>query len=715
MFPRIDGMHNEEIEFHGHDIDKIDGIGSKIVRSSNGQDLIIHNKIDGSGVHKLIGFGFVEVRDKVDGSGDRWFIDCGRVVINDRKDGMGNLYLVNTPCNIAKKSGSGNVIWCGVPPTIESKGLLNMGEVIEDGSLISVSEGQGRVKVDKDIVKGPGAQSHQDEYPTQGKVHLDLGEHRLGSGPEFERKIRIDQGPTGGESGSGRGLDKTGSQGPLLFKEGGRTDIGDTSDRPEMNRGDSGLVDRRGENLDTGASDSTQRSSFQGRDDLGSGHSGKDDLGINQQRGGIQNEDRQQVRDSSDMRDVPFGFQKKGNDSPSMGDKIGGVADNLKGGMEQMMGKQNRDTHKQDDLSTRQYKDRESGVSVPRDDKKQVRDSSEMRDVPFGFERENVDRQREEDRQGANIKQFDRRNLDTEQHGQQDLGTGGDSNRDRNLGKESRGGVSHLERGRGGVTDRDRSGGDQGRGENFDHQQSHWGEDTGMGFDRSRNQQDLTQFGGSEQDQSRRGDFDRDRSHQDKGLGQSEQGQGGDFDRDRSHQDKGLGQSEQGQGGDFDRNRSHQDKGLGQSEQGQGGDFDRDRRDHGESVCQDFDRDRNLQEQNKGDRNKREQSGGGATDRERERGRDDLQRHGFHDDKHQKGRDDLDLGGTDTRKGRGDEEHNDEECESGVCKVHHPQQTEQKGDEPRLGRPPEEVHKKDDEKEGTGLMEKVTGLMNRLF
>eukprot|EP01031_Cornospumella_fuschlensis_P026309 gene26309-31782_t len=140
VHPSIDGMNDEQIEFHGTDLDKIDGGGNKIIRAANGQDLIIHNKIDGRGTHKLIGFGFIDVRGKIDGEGDRWFIDCGRLSVTERKDGMGNLFLVNTPCMLHKKAGAGNIVWCGVAPSVESKGLTQIGEVIEDASIASHSE-----------------------------------------------------------------------------------------------------------------------------------------------------------------------------------------------------------------------------------------------------------------------------------------------------------------------------------------------------------------------------------------------------------------------------------------------------------------------------------------------------------------------------------------------------------------------------------------------
>eukprot|EP01031_Cornospumella_fuschlensis_P026310 gene26310-31783_t len=652
MFPKIDGMYNEEVEFHGCDIDKIDGIGSKTVRSSNGQDLIIHNKIDGSGTHKLIGFGFVEVRDKVDGSGDRWFIDCGRVVINDRKDGMGNLYLVNSPCNITKKSGSGNIVWCGVPPTVESQGVLNMGEVIEDVSLMSASEGQGRVKA---VINGP---TPQDVPSTEGKVQLDLGAHHLGSGSEFERKIRIDQGPLGDSESrgdSGRGFGE--SQRPPLFKEGDRKDAADTSSARQTKGFEHEHDDRQGEHLGTGAicSEFSQRSDFQGRNDLGSGHSGRDDLGIGQQRPGTQHQD-QQVRDSSDLRGIPYSFQK---DRSSVNNEIGDLADRTESGFNQTKVKQERNQEDLD-MERRGYKD--TGSHFPLE--VHVRDSSDMKDVPYGFQKERVVRQREEDRQDSNVNEFENRTLDTEQNSQLDRSTENnnlDSIRSgRKLQNEGDGDSDQRKREQHAIV----LAGGQGR--QLDQGKA-------LGFD----QPDPSPPG---QGPDKGGDFDRGRGH-DQGHGQGrhlDQGKALGFDQPDS--------SQPGQGSD---KGDHVD---GSSEQ-----FRKD--------YSDFVGDRNIQQQSKGE---------GEMGIDSKKGSVDLQQRGFHSDRGQQGRDDLDLNGTDPHKRRGDEEqHNDEECEPGVCKIHRPQQTEET-DEPKTDGH-DGTHKEEEEKEGTGLMEKVTGLMNRLF
>eukprot|EP01031_Cornospumella_fuschlensis_P026306 gene26306-31778_t len=656
MFPKIDGMYNEEVEFHGCDIDKIDGIGSKTVRASNGQDLIIHNKIDGSGTHKLIGFGFVEVRDKVDGSGDRWFIDCGRVVINDRKDGMGNLYLVNSPCNITKKSGSGNIVWCGVPPTVESQGVLNMGEAIEDVSLMSASEGQGRVKVDKAVINGP---TPQDVRSTEGKVQLDLGAHHLGSGSEFERKIRIDQGPLGDSESrgdSGRGFGE--SQRPPLFTEGDRKD---TSSARQTEGVEHEHDDRQGEHLGTGAvcTELSQRSDFQGRNDLGSGHSGRDDLGIGQQRPGTQHQD-QQVRDSSDWRGIPSSFQND-KDSSFLRDKLGDVADRAESGFKQTKVQKERN---QEDLGMERRGNKDTGSHFPLEDKSHVRDSSDMKDVPYGFQKERFVRQREEDRKGSNVNEFDNRTIDTEQNSQLDRST------ENNNLDPSRSGRKLQIDGDGDSDQRKREqnfnvlGGGQGR---------HLDQGKALGFD----QPDPSQPG---QGQDKGGDFDRGRGH-DQGHGQGrhlDQGKALGFDQPDP--------SQPGQGSD---KGDHVD---GSSEQ-----F---RKDYSGFV-----RDRNIQQQSKGE---------GEMEIDSKKGSMDLQQRGFHSDRGQQGRDDLDLNGTDPHIRGGDEEqHNDEECETGVCKIHRSQQTEET-DEPKTDSH-EGTDKEEKEKDETGLMEKVTGLMNRLF
>lgn len=111
MDTKIDGMMDREMRFYETELDKIDGEGNKTVIAEHGQNLTIHNKIDGRGNHRLENFGNVEILGKVDGQGDRWFVNCRNVHIHGRKDGMGNIFFVNTPSTIDRKGGSGNIYW----------------------------------------------------------------------------------------------------------------------------------------------------------------------------------------------------------------------------------------------------------------------------------------------------------------------------------------------------------------------------------------------------------------------------------------------------------------------------------------------------------------------------------------------------------------------------------------------------------------------------
>ncbi|RYH28581.1 hypothetical protein EON65_11710, partial [archaeon] len=220
MHPTIDGMNDEQIEFHGTDLDKIDGGGNKTIRAANGQDLIIHNKIDGRGTHRLIGFGFVDVRGKVDGEGDRWFIDCGRLSVAERKDGMGNLFLVNTPCMLHKKAGAGNIVWCGAAPTVESKGITQMGEVIEDGSIASHSErerGKGGELGQGGGLGSQGGVGHQSNRGHGGQQQGELGMGMQKGGINLgDQQPRDTEGFGGQQGGMGSQQGVGGQQGGMM-------------------------------------------------------------------------------------------------------------------------------------------------------------------------------------------------------------------------------------------------------------------------------------------------------------------------------------------------------------------------------------------------------------------------------------------------------------------------------------------------------------------